>query len=236
LPMNKQFEEVFRDFFIFYEPKDIVSGDFYWIKNTRDKCYFAVADCTGHGVPGAFVSMLGISFLNEILQTSSIQSAGDLLDQLRSKIKEALQQTGKKDETKDGMDISLAVFYPDDLRLEFAGANSHGIIIRDGKIIHLYADKMPIGIHGREQAFATQQIGLHEGDIIYLFSDGYMDQFGGKARRKFMSKNFRALLEEIHTLPMSQQQEKLKNVLIDWRGDCEQVDDITVIGLKISAC
>jgi len=177
--------------------------------------------------------MLGISFLNEIVQTCTIESAGDLLDKLRLKIKEALQQTGKKDEAKDGMDISLAMFDPNQMKLEFAGANSHGIIIQNNNLVQLVADKMPIGIHGKEQAFKTLTLDINKGDIIYLFSDGYMDQFGGKTRKKFMSKNFKALLEDIHTLTMNQQLEKLKQVFIDWKGNCEQVDDITVLGVLV---
>jgi len=233
LPNKKQFEENFDDFFIFFQPKDIVSGDFYWIKNIADKCYFAVADCTGHGVPGAFVSMLGISFLNEIVQTCATYPVGELLDKLRLKIKEALQQTGKNDETKDGLDIALAMYDKTRMKLEFSGANNYGLIIQNQKLHRLEADKMPIGIHGLERAFNTQNLDLNKGDIIYLFSDGYMDQFGGKTRKKFMSKNFNSLLEKIYYLPMEEQLKEVKQVLTDWKGDCSQVDDITVIGVKI---
>ncbi len=233
LPPKSQFKEYFSDFFVFYKPKDIVSGDFYWIKKMPDKFYFAVADCTGHGVPGAFVSMLGISFLNEIIQTGKVDSTGDYLDKLRLKIKDALQQTGKRDEAKDGMDISLVMIDLLNMKLEFSGANSHGLLYQNGKSNMLIADKMPIGIHGKEQSFNTQRFNIAKGNIIYLYSDGYMDQFGGKTRRKFMSKNFKELLEEIHPLSMHAQWERLNQVFHQWKADCDQVDDITVLGVRI---
>jgi ligand-binding sensor domain-containing protein/serine phosphatase RsbU (regulator of sigma subunit) len=233
LPLDSQFRNYFSDFFVLYQPKDIISGDFFWIKNISDKCYFAVADCTGHGVPGAFVSMLGITFLNEIVQTYQVGSAGEILDKLRVKIKEAMQQTGKPDEAKDGMDISLAMLDSRNMIIEFAGANSYGLIIQNGKLNHLVADKMPIGIHGIEKPFSTLQMNYNKEDIIYLFSDGYMDQFGGKTRRKFMSQNFIKLIENICTLPMTEQCIKLELSLKEWKGDNEQVDDITILGVKI---
>jgi ligand-binding sensor domain-containing protein/serine phosphatase RsbU (regulator of sigma subunit) len=233
LPQDALFKELFSDYFVFFKPKAIVSGDFYWIRNMNGKCFIAVADCTGHGVPGAFVSMLGISFLNEIVQACQQISAGILLDKLRDKIKTTLQQTGKPNETKDGLDISLVILDPEKMQLEFAGANNTAFIVHNNAVIKLIADKMPIGIYMKEVAFNTIRMMYKPGDLIYLFTDGYSDQFGGIKRKKLMEQNFITLIESIHQLPMDHQKIKIEQHLLEWQGVNEQVDDITIVGLKI---
>lgn len=226
--------------FVFWKPKDIVSGDFYWIKDIGDKRLIAAADCTGHGVPGAFMSMLGISFLNEIVAHREIQSASEILDELRNLVKTALRQTGKSNEQKDGMDLALCVIDPVGEKIQYAGANNSLVFIRDHQLTTIAADKMPIGIHHREFPFTNHLLDVKKGDMLYLCSDGYQDQFGGPEGRKYLIKNFRALLLQIHHHPLEKQKEMLEEELIRWMSfsdvdgkNFSQLDDILVIGIGI---
>lgn len=219
--------------FVLYKPKDIVSGDFYWAREVNNKIAIVAADCTGHGVPGAFMSMLGMSFLNEIVKENYISNAGGILDELRIQIKTSLRQTGKKGEQKDGMDISLCIFDKDKKKVLFSGANNSMVLIRNNELTEVKADRMPIGIYDNEYPFTNHVVDLEKGDLIYIHTDGYPDQFGGPKNKKFMMKKFRQLLHEIHQEPIEDQREILDKHLFDWMGKNEQLDDILVIGVKV---
>lgn len=220
--------------FILYLPKDIVSGDFYWGIRKQDKIIIAVADCTGHGVPGAFMSMLGHAFLHEIMNTYETDSSASILNILRDEVINTLKQKGLTGETRDGMDISLCIIDRQKNILDFAGANNPAYVIREKELIKIPADKMPIGIHvAAITPFTGSSIELKKGDLLYLFSDGYADQFGGEKGRKFMYKPFQKLLIEIHGRPMEEQREILLDRFMKWKVDREQVDDVMVVGLRI---
>lgn len=219
--------------FILFRPKDIVSGDFYWGQEKKAVKCFAAADCTGHGVPGAFMSMLGNDYLNDIFLSRKFTSAGDILDQLRKEVIKSLKQRGAEGETQDGMDISLCLYNEQANLLDFAGANNPLYLVREGQLIRYDADKMPIGIHRSiDKPFTNHRIEPRRGDVIYLFSDGFADQFGGPLGKKFKYRAFRDLLLKEHGKPLPEQKETLDKVFEEWKGDIEQVDDVLVIGVK----
>jgi len=228
----------FNDYFILFKPRDIVSGDFFWFKETSDgkKLLIAAADCTGHGVPGAFMSMLGMSGLNQISQMLSYQetfSANDLLNSLRNFIITTLNQTGKSGEAADGMDLALCLFDIENNHLQYAGANNPLYQIRKGELTVFNANKMPIGIHkNAEIPFANNEIEIEPNDLYYIFSDGYVDQFGGGTGTKFFSKNFKELLLSIHEKPMEEQRDILEKTHLEFKGKGKQTDDMLVIGLR----
>lgn len=226
--------------FILFKPRDIVSGDFYWMMNKDGKIIIAAADCTGHGVPGAFMSMLGTAFLNEIVtkivENKHIYSlqANEILNQLRNYIIDSLHQTGAENESKDGIDMSLCIIDSEKQKIQFAGAHNPLYIIRNNKLEVIKGDRMPVSIHkNANESFTNHEINLNANDLIYLFSDGYYDQIGGPQHRKFMSRKFQELLLEIHQNPMETQKEILNKTIEDWRGDYMQLDDILVIGIKL---
>jgi serine phosphatase RsbU (regulator of sigma subunit) len=221
--------------FILFKPKDIVSGDFYWAYAAReDISIWTVADCTGHGVPGAFMNMIGSSLLNEIVIERSITDANLILDGLKSRIIKTFGKSGATGETRDGMDAALCVWHKKENRLEYAGAYNPLYLIRNSKLIILEADRRPIGYHMEDSLpFTKQVIQLEKGDTIYLFSDGYVDQFGGVAGKKFSRKRFKELLLSIHHRPMPEQKQILDSTIEDWKGQAEQIDDICVIGVYI---
>jgi serine phosphatase RsbU (regulator of sigma subunit) len=225
---------IFDDFFILFLPRDIVSGDFYWITQLGSRKICAAADCTGHGVPGGFMSMLGMGLLNQIISRNEKISASEILDQLRDFIITSLHQTGKSGENKDGMDISLFVVDTERHTIEFSGANNPLIIIRNEEIIQIKGDKMPIGIHLRcDVPFTNNVLEYQPGDMVYTFSDGYQDQFGGPDQRKFMVKNLKDLFLEIHKLPMEEQHDILNRTLLKWHGSSPRIDDVVLIGVKL---
>jgi serine phosphatase RsbU (regulator of sigma subunit)/tetratricopeptide (TPR) repeat protein len=228
------------DFFIFYKPKDIVSGDFYWMKEIGENIIIAVADCTGHGVPGAFMSMLGIASLNELVTKVGFDDASIILDRLRKKVKKSLGQTGKLSEQKDGMDMVLMIIDKENMKLQYAGANNPMIVISEGKMNMVKPDRMPIGVYYNEKNFTNHILEIKKGDIVYAYSDGFQDQFGGEKGLKFYAKRFKNLLYEIHKEPQGKQQIILEETLAKWQSftdksgkTYEQVDDILVIGIKI---
>ncbi len=226
--------KISKEHFIVFKPKDIVSGDFYWAYNTPNgRSVFALADCTGHGVPGGFMSMLGNSFLNEIVVENKIFKADEILNKLRSKIISALEQKGMT-EQKDGMDISLCVWNKMDNTLEFAGANNPLWLLRHRQITEYKADKMPIGTYlETEHPFNSMVIPLQKGDIIYLSTDGYADQFGGERGKKMKYKPFMDLLIQISDQDTLSQKENLEKTFEAWKGSYEQIDDVSVIGIKV---
>ena len=238
LPTESNIAGLLNEYFIFYRPRDIVSGDFYWIKQVGHLVVIAAADCTGHGVPGAFMSLLGISYLNEIVQNGEITRANQVLDQVRSKIIDSLRQRGAREDTKDGMDLALCMLDKDRHLMQFSGANNPLYLIRKGdgkpRLVEYHADRMPIGYYqGEEKPFTSHNVRLEKGDTIYLFTDGFLDQKGGEHNRKFMRKGFKNLLLEISKEPMAEQKAILDRTLSDWMGNNPQTDDILVIGVRV---
>ena len=238
LPPETYITELLNENFIFYKPRDIVSGDFYWIKQVNQYIVLAAADCTGHGVPGALMSMLGMSYLNEIVQRREITQANHVLNELRKQIKYSLRQHGQRDESKDGIDIALCVLDIKNNMMQYSGAYNPLYLIRDiqgnPELKEIKADPMPLGYyHGKDKAFTNHDIQLEMGDTFYIFSDGFIDQKGGEDNKKFMSKNFKKLLLEIHDQPMVDQKDILDKTLTDWMGENSQIDDVLVIGVRV---
>lgn len=232
LPSGEYVKSLFPESFILYKPKDIVSGDFYWLTEKNNKVSIAAADCTGHGVPGAFMSMIGNSLLNEIVNDKGITEPSRVLHFLREGIIRSLKQKGKEGESKDGMDIAFCTIDFHEKRLQYAGANNALFLIRENELIEIKANKFPIGISDNQQPFTNNEMSIQEGDAVYLFSDGYADQFGGSEGKKYMRKRFKQSLLDIQQLNMEEQKKQLDKIIMEWRGEIEQVDDILIIGLK----
>ena len=216
--------------FILFKPKDIVSGDFYWALEKAGYLYVTAADCTGHGVPGAFLTMLGTSFLNEINAKDDVLSPAEILDQLRAKI---VNELGRQGTTKDGMDISLMRLDLKTNELMWAGAYNPLWYITEGKLKEIKANKQPIGYTDDPKPFTNHTVSLNSGDMIYLFTDGFADQFGGEKGKKFKYKQLEEKLLAISNKELIEQKEILHQVFTDWKGNLEQVDDVTVIGIKL---
>ncbi len=234
LPPVQLLEEHLSDHFILFKPRDIVSGDYYWAREKDNKLLIAVADCTGHGVPGGFLSMLGISSMNEIVNRSTELNPGKILAQLREVVIASMHQTGSRDEAQDGIEIALCVIDLKKLSMEYSGANRPLYLVRDGAVQHVRPDRMPIGIYEQDPLpFKKHNIKLKKGDSIYLFSDGYVDQLGGPLRKTFRAINFRKLLLEIQDQPMEKQKAILLENMALWQGEVEQIDDVLVMGIRI---
>lgn len=258
LPPDEYIKQRLPQYFIIYQPRDIVSGDFYWVRRIDQYVVFTAADCTGHGVPAALMSMMGSALLNEILNNyvkdeSRIPKPGNILEELRDQIIKSLHQTSKIDSANDGMDMSLCIFNTETLVLQYAGANSPLYIVPAGLTltgrefpasaisfnenlpgIEIKADKMPISIHHFGcKPFTDHEVQLAAGDTIYLFSDGYIDQFGGPKYVKFRAKRFQEILIQINGDPMDIQKKILEDTIQKWRGNMEQIDDILVFGVRI---
>ncbi|MFC2104014.1 tetratricopeptide repeat protein [Bacteroidota bacterium] len=237
LPPQEIIDVLIPESFILFRPRDIVSGDYYWLGSKGSKIISVTADCTGHGVPGAFMSMLGISFLNEIVNLTDEQElqSNIILNEMRSLVISSLRQTGNIGESRDGMDMTLCIIDRKKMELDFSGAYNPLFIIRNNELIETKGDKMPIGIHVKKSAdFSNHIVKLEKGDIIYTFSDGYVDQFGGEDNTKFRKKNFKDLLLEIHKKPMLEQKVILDDTLDRWMMGYDQVDDILVSGIRIT--
>ncbi|MBS1637808.1 MAG: tetratricopeptide repeat protein [Bacteroidetes bacterium] len=220
--------------FIFHKPKDIVSGDFYWGLQHHDMFYIATADCTGHGVPGAFMSMLNISYLNEAVIERNIREPDQVLHAIRKEVIKALNPHGTTIESKDGMDCVLCAFNLQEMHLSFAAANNPLWLCRNNFMVEYKPDKMPVGKHDKEhEPFTCHHVELQKGDVIYTFTDGYADQFGGEKGKKFKYQQLEALLLSIHQLPVHEQAIVLEKRFHEWKGNLEQVDDVLVIGVKI---
>ncbi len=237
LPQIEIFNNFFADNFIFFKPRDVVSGDFYFIKKINNHFVIAAADCTGHGIPGAFMSVLGISLLNEIVAKREITSTSQVLNELRTQIKISLQQSGEKGEQQDGMDIAFCAINIETQQLHFAGAYNPCWIFRNenkqNTLIELPADRMPVGVFIKEKDFSEQIFQLQKGDNLYLFSDGYSSQFGGNNDSKYNKKRMKEFLQSISSKPMNEQKELLELDFNNWKGNNEQTDDILLIGIKI---
>lgn len=233
LPGTEEIEKTL-DHFIFFRPKDIVSGDFYWYSNIQDSVLWAVVDCTGHGVPGGFMSMLGSGLLNQIVNEELKLRPDEILNQLRDRVIIALKQSGAIGENKDGMDISLCRYIPSTRKLQFAGANNGLYIVRRGELIELPADKQPIGIYvGALKPFTLKEEIIEPGDCIYMSSDGYVDQFGGPKGKKYKSVNLEKMIVELSVLEVKAQQQQISATFDAWKGQYEQLDDVCVFGVKL---
>jgi serine phosphatase RsbU (regulator of sigma subunit) len=234
LPQEKTIAEGFSETMLLFLPQNIVSGDFYWYRKLDDYLVFVTADCTGHGVPGAFMSMLGMSFLNEVVKKDKTEKPAEILDILRQKVKTSLKQTKKNRMASDGMDMSLCILDTKKNLLHFAGANNPLYIIRKKQLHIVKADPQPVSIYLKEDEFTHHKIEIQKGDCIYIFSDGYIDQFGGQHGDKFKSKRFKELLITISDQPMSEQKIIMEQMLEEWMHDkYAQLDDILVLGVKI---
>jgi serine phosphatase RsbU (regulator of sigma subunit) len=225
--------DFFPEQFCLLLPKDIVSGDFYWFYKIEEKLLVGVFDCTGHGIPGAFMSILGVTLLNETVIREKISDPHLILTRLREKIIEALGQKGIYFEVKDGMDGSIISYDLTNKTLIYSGAFNPMYLIRDNKIIELRADRMPLSYHDKMSDFSSQEIITRPDDLIYLFTDGFRDQFGGKGGKKFRQSQFKELLIRYHKKPLEVQKQMLKDAYLNWKGNEDQVDDITVVGLKL---
>jgi serine phosphatase RsbU (regulator of sigma subunit)/Tfp pilus assembly protein PilF len=222
------------DHFILYKPRDIVSGDYYWMTQKDGNTVVVAADCTGHGVPGALMSMLGISFMNEIINKNDMIQPNEILNKLRENVVNSLHQKGVEGEAQDGMDLSLCIINHEKTKLQFAGAYNPLYLIRDDVLIEYKPDKMPIGIYkDKTDSFTNHEIDIQTGDVFYLLTDGYVDQFGGPKAKKFMVKKFKDLLLEIYKKNMKEQKEILSNIFDEWKGNINQIDDILVMGIRI---
>ena len=235
LPARETFEKLFPRHFILYRPCSVVSGDFYWIKETGNKIIVVAADCTGHGVPGALVSMLGMAFLNEIvphLAALSRLTAANILDELRHQVKIALQQKGKLSEQKDGMDIALCIIDRAEKQLQYAGAYNPLYLIRGNRLTEVKGDRMPVGIYRKERPFTLHEMPFQGGEMIYLFTDGFIHQ-NSAGHETFTRKRFKELLLDINREPVSKQEEALVKRFDEWKGPLPQRDDILVLGIRL---
>jgi serine phosphatase RsbU (regulator of sigma subunit)/Flp pilus assembly protein TadD len=256
LTSDNYWEQISKEHFVLLKPKDVVSGDFFWAFQTDNNlAIWVAADCTGHGVPGAFMSMLGISFFNEIVVENGITNPSKILDKLRSKIIKALEQKGVDTQQKDGMDLALCAWDKNSDVLTFSGANNPLWVVRlidnnleqESENVNIFclpeykhclieykADKQPVGLfQGEMRPFSSQQVKLQKGDTVYTFSDGYADQFGGEKGKKFKLKSFKQLLLSVQENPLSKQKQLIDMQFEDWKGNLEQIDDVCVIGVKI---
>lgn len=223
-----------NDAFVVFKPKQIVSGDFYAYFHTGNKVFYAVADCTGHGVPGAFIASLGNTILKDVILRKRIYNPARILEELDKEFYFALQIPGKRDALADGMDIALISIDLNTQKLKYAGAHRPLFIVRNGELKELQADKYPIGfVDGIIKKFTTSGFELKEEDMLYLFSDGYTDQFGGDNVKKFNRARFRKLLVSLSELNMDKQKQVLEESFLSWMGREDQVDDVTVMGIKI---
>jgi ligand-binding sensor domain-containing protein/serine phosphatase RsbU (regulator of sigma subunit) len=241
LPPDEVVKYLFPKHFILFRPLNIVSGDFYWVAQKKGKVIIAVADCTGHGVPGAFMGMLGSALINEIVNSVSTLEPHLILNELRDQVITSLRQTGETDEARDGMDITLCVLDPEKLLLQYSGANHTLYVVKEGNLTEIEGDHMPIGISSEAgKSFTRHEVQLHKGDTLYLFSDGYVDQMGGERRKRFTTSRFKKLLLEIQDQIMFEQKRILERTLDEWMVDdgssghqTEQIDDVTILGIKI---
>lgn len=257
LPSGGMIKELLNEAFVLFRPKDIVSGDFYWITGDEEKVIFTASDCTGHGVPGAFMSMISSALLTESTAEKGIISPNKILNEVRKGIITALKQTGADGEQRDGFDSALCLLDKTNLEVSYAGANNSMFLIRNSKTpvkelfsrddlapiliaedgAHLYeikGDRQPVALQTKMTEFTSKKIKLISGDSIYITTDGYPDQFGGELGKKYMSKRFKKLLCTIHANSMSEQKMMLEKEINEWMGDeHEQIDDICVIGVRV---
>lgn len=233
LPSEGFIKECFPEIFILHKPKDIVAGDFYWIEKTNDLLYFSVADCTGHGVPGAMMSLIGVNGLNKSLKQFNLRKPSSILDNLNQSLEETFEKGNN--EVKDGMDIALCCLNLKEKKLEYSGANNSLYhISTEGVLKEIKSDRQPIGKFEGRKPFTNHTIDVKKGDLFIVFTDGFADQFGGKKGKKFKYKPFKELLLANYHKPLEVQKQLLNETIEKWKGNLEQVDDICVVGVRIS--
>jgi len=252
LPSPPYLDNILSDYFTIFKPKDIISGDFYWVREIDGYNVIVVADSTGHGVPGALMSMLGVTLLTEQFRTFGIRQPDVILRHLRNKVKDILAQEGSASDQKDGMDMAIVIIDPEKKELQFAGANRPLFLFRkiervegaekipysslESDEYQLYAikgDKQPIGVHWEENEFTNHSIQIQEHDSLYIFSDGFVDQYGGKKRKKLKNRSFKKLLLSVQAESMKNQKKLIEDAFEEWRGSNEQIDDVCVIGVRL---
>ncbi|MBP7514818.1 MAG: SpoIIE family protein phosphatase [Flavobacteriales bacterium] len=236
VPRPEQLREMFVEHFVLNRPKDVVSGDFHWYHRlSEDVCIVAAADCTGHGLPGAMMAAIGCSLLNELVVQHPHKDPAELLGLLSERMVRALNQSGQRNGAGDGMDVALCRIDRKQRELLFAGAFRPLYWMHDGQLTVINGDRQPVGgsQHGDHRKFTVHRVAYHEGDRLYLFSDGYVDQFGGPDRKKFMSARFNEMLANNQHLPLAEQAVVLEKAFLEWKGENEQVDDICVVGLAV---
>lgn len=236
LPGSAFMKALFPNHFVFYKPRNVVSGDFYWVNRVGDVKIIAVADCTGHGVPGAFMSMLGISLLNEIVLKDEITAPDQILNELRRKLILALTaQQDDVSDVSDGMDIAVVALNEKDQTMAYSGAFNPLLLCRDGSLHILKADRMPVGkYYGETKPFTLKKGLLKSNDRIFMFSDGYQDQFGGERDKKFSQQGFKDLIVRTDPLPLEQVSKSIENEFIQWKKDNDQIDDVLVLGIEFN--
>ncbi|HEX8516532.1 MAG TPA: SpoIIE family protein phosphatase [Bacteroidia bacterium] len=234
LPDVQKIKETFKDAFVLYEPKDVVSGDYYFFYRNNNKVFVAAVDCTGHGVPGALMSFIANSILKEVIIKKKVEEPSEILYALDEELLVALNKQNSGSMTYDGMDVSLGVFDLANNTLIFSGAFRPMLLVRNDTIIEFEANRFPIGFYGdTKKVFTSKQISLQENDTFYFFTDGYCDQFGGEQKKKFNRKRFKELLLSAQSMEMDEQESFLQYALLNWRQEEEQMDDILVMGIKI---
>lgn len=221
--------EIIPDSFVYFQPKDIVSGDFYWATKKENRFYLAVCDSTGHGVPGAFMSLLNMTYLNEAINEKNMKEPNEVFDHVRRRLIENIAQYGRQ----DGMDAILLCFEDKSDTVYYAAANNAPVLISGGVLTELPADKMPIGKGEKQDAFTAYRFDIKKNDVIYLYTDGFADQFGGPKGKKFKYKQLEDLLLSIHAKPVKEQELTLEKSFLDWRGSLEQIDDVCIIGIRV---
>ena len=233
LPKIKNITESLPKTFIYYKPKDVVSGDFYWFKNIKDIKLLASVDCTGHGIPGAFMSIIGHSKLDSIISHHKITDPGEILNQLENSINSTFSAKKNSIDSKDGMDVGLCAFDLKNKQVKYAGAFRPLLIVNENEIKEIKGNRFPIGggESYKKRAFTTHTIDINENDCFYMFSDGFSDQFGGPHDKKFMNKKFKQVLIDIQYLSSEEKVKALDKTLTEWQGDIKQVDDILIIGV-----
>jgi serine phosphatase RsbU (regulator of sigma subunit) len=234
LPPDKLWSNILPQSFVFYQPKDILSGDFYWIEETAEHIFIAAADCTGHGVPGALMSIVNYNLLNRAVLEHGLTDAGAILDSVNKYLTLSLHQTFQESAVRDGMDVSLCVINKTSKKMNFAGAFNSIYLIRNNEIQEFIPDKQPVGafIEDNIKPFKNQTFQLIENDVIYMFTDGYADQFGGPKGKKYKYKQLQQLLLDSHAKSFAEQKSIIKKSINDWKGNLEQVDDILLLGYK----
>jgi len=235
LPVDNIVQNTLNDAFVLFRPKDIVSGDFYWLEKVDNTILFAVVDCTGHGVPGAFISIIGYNGLNRAVNEFKLRKPSKILEKLNEIVNETIKQTYEDSTIRDGMDIALCSVNLDTLKLEYAGANNPLYIISNNEVVEYKASKRPIGhfVGVDFHDFVNHEIEIQKDDMIYIFSDGYADQFGGPKNKKFKYSQLKTILKEIHKETSEKQKDILNEIIDKWMIDVEQIDDICILGVRV---